>query len=194
MINTIWLILIISGTVAAMFTGNMDKLSDAIFNGLEDTVILTIKLIGPLALWSGILKIARDAKLMELLSRIIKPLFLRLFPEIPENHSACGSILLNISANILGLGNSATPLGIMAMKDLQDLNTRKTTASPAMCTLLALNTSSLTLIPTTIISLRAAHNSQNPSIIIITTIFATTISTITALLFDRTFRYFTGNV
>src|SRR6056297_1363119 len=190
MINTIWLMLIISGSVAAMFTGNMDQLSDAIFNGLEDTVIITIKLIGPLALWSGVLKIARDAKLIDFLSKLIKPIFKRLFPEIPEDNSASGSILLNLSANILGLGNSATPLGIMAMKDLQKLNNNKTTASPAMCTLLALNTSSITLIPTTIISLRAAHNSHNPSIIIITTIFATTVSTITAFLFDRTFRFF----
>jgi len=190
MINTIWLMLIISGSVAAMFTGNMDQLSDAIFNGLEDTVIITIKLIGPLALWSGVLKIARDAKLINFLSKLIKPIFKRLFPEIPEDNSASGSILLNLSANILGLGNSATPLGIMAMKDLQKLNNNKTTASPAMCTLLALNTSSITLVPTTIISLRAAHNSQNPSIIIITTIFATTVSTITAFLFDRTFRFF----
>src|SRR6056297_2308339 len=190
MINIIWLVLIVIGILTAMLTGNMDKVSEAIFNGIEDTVNISIKLIGPLALWSGIMKIARDAKLTELLSKLMKPIFSKLFPEIPDNHPASGSILLNLSANILGLGNSATPLGIMAMKDLQDLNNNKTTASPAMCTLLALNTSSITLIPTTIISLRAAHNSHNPSIIIITTIFATTVSTITAFLFDRTFRFF----
>ncbi len=193
MINIIWLILIVIGTLTAMITGNMDKLSEAIFNGIEDTVNISIKLIGPIALWSGIMKIARDAKLTELLSKLIKPIFSKLFPEIPDNHPASGSILLNLSANILGLGNSATPLGIMAMKDLQELNNNGLTASPAMCTLLALNTSSLTLIPATIISLRAAHNSQAPSIIILTTIFATTVSTVTALLLDRTFRIFSGN-
>ena len=193
MINIIWLVLIVIGILTAMLTGNMDKVSEAIFNGIEDTVNISIKLIGPLALWSGIMKIARDAKLTELLSKLMKPIFSKLFPEIPDNHPASGSILLNLSANILGLGNSATPLGIMAMKDLQDLNNNSISASPAMCTLLALNTSSLTLIPATIISLRAAHNSQVPSIIILTTIFATTVSTVTALIFDRTFRIFSGN-
>ncbi len=193
MINTIWLILILSGTITAILTGNMETLSDAIFNGLEDTVEISLKLIGPLVLWSGLMKIARDADLTKLISRLFKPIFSFLFPEIPGNHPAAGSIILNLSANLLGLGNSATPLGILAMKDLQKLNSNKKTASPAMCTLLALNTSSLTIIPTTIISLRAAHNSQNPSIILITTIFATTISTFTALLFDRVFRVFYRN-
>ncbi len=178
--------------MVAVFNGGMDKVADAIFKSLTESVDISIKLLGPIALWLGIMNIARESGLTKVMARIIKPLFKFVFPDVPPEHPAAGSILLNISANILGLGNSATPLGISAMKDLQQLNPDKSTASPAMCTLLALNTSSLTLIPATIISLRAAHSSINPAIIMVSTIFATSVSTLTALLLDKTFRIFYG--
>jgi len=136
------------------------------------------------------MNIAKKSGLTVLISRLIKPFFHFLFPDIPDKHPAAGAIILNISANILGLGNSATPIGIKAMQELQSLNKDKEKASAAMCTLLALNTSSITLIPTTIISLRVAAGSVNPAVIIISTIFATMVSTITALIFDKSFRMF----
>src|SRR6056297_2433523 len=98
MINTIWLFLILGGTITAMLTGRMEILANSIFSGLEETVEITIKLIGPLVLWSGLMKIARDADLIKILSRLFQPIFSFLFPKIPENHPAAGSILLNLSA------------------------------------------------------------------------------------------------
>mgnify|MGYP006299000277 CR=1 FL=1 len=190
MINIIWFFLIISGIIISMVNGEIDQITEMIFKSTSDSVNIAIKLLGPMALWSGLMKIAKKAELTELLARIIKPIFKKVFPDIKDNDSVMGAILLNISANILGLGNSATPLGIKAMEELQDLNLNKEIASRAMCTLLALNTSSLTIIPATIISLRAANNSINPAIIMVTTIFSTTISTITALLLDKTFSSF----
>ncbi len=191
MINIVWLILIISGFIAAVWTGKINEISEAIFTGATDSVQISIKLMGPMALWLGIMNVAKKAGLTKLLGKIIKPFFRLIFPDIPEDSPATGAILFNFSANILGMGNSATPMGIKAMQELQKLNPDKSKASPAMCTLLALNTSSLTLIPATIISLRAATGSSYPTIITISTIFATTVSTITALLLDKTFRLFT---
>lgn len=192
MVNLLWLALIIVGITTAMINGKMDEVSQSIFAGAVDTVEILIKLIGPMALWLGLMNIARESGLTDLLAKIIKPLLNFIFPEIPDNHPASGSILLNLTANMLGLGNSATPLGIKAMQDLQDLNNKKNSASISMCTLLALNTSSVTLVPATIISLRAAAGSSKPALILITTFFATSASTVTALILDKIFRYFTG--
>jgi spore maturation protein A len=189
-INIIWIFLILIGVIVASFTGNMDEVSRAVFIASSDSIEILIKLIGPISLWLGLMNIAKKSGLTVLISRLIKPFFHFLFPDIPDKHPAAGAIILNISANILGLGNSATPIGIKAMQELQSLNKDKEKASAAMCTLLALNTSSITLIPTTIISLRVAAGSVNPAVIIISTIFATMVSTITALIFDKSFRMF----
>ncbi|QTL98336.1 nucleoside recognition protein [Iocasia frigidifontis] len=191
MINYLWLGLIITGFIVGGITGQIDKVSEAIFQGAEDSVRLTIDLLGPIALWLGIMNIAQKSGFTQLLGRLIKPLINLIFPGIPDGHPARGAIVLNMVANMLGLGNSATPLGIKAMQELQDINPKKERASFAMCTLLALNTSSITIIPATIISLRVACNSNNPTIIIVSSIFATSISTVTALFFDRFFRVFT---
>ena len=191
MINYVWLFLIACGVITAMVTGNMEELTEVIFNSAITSIDLAIKLLGPMILWSGLMKIAEESKLTHLIAKIIKPIFKRIFPDIPPGDPASGTILMNFSANLLGIGNSATPLGIKAMQDLQRLNQDKDRASPAMCTLLAINTSSMTLIPATIISMRAASGSIAPGIIIITTIFATSISTITALVLDKSARMFT---
>ncbi|MFW5976518.1 MAG: nucleoside recognition domain-containing protein [Bacillota bacterium] len=190
MINSVWFFLICFGILISMINGEISQLSEIIFESSFKSVEIAFRLIGPMALWSGLMKIARESNLTELIAVKIKPFFRLLFPDIKNNNSAMGMILLNLSANIFGLGNAATPLGIKAMEELQKVNPVKSTATPAMCTLLALNTSSLTLIPATIISLRAANGSHNPALITITTIFATGISTITAILLDRTFRVF----
>jgi spore maturation protein A len=192
MINYVWYFLIGSGIVTAMLTGGMNKVTEAIFQSAIMSIDLAIKLLGPMILWSGLMKIAEESNLTNLIARLIKPVFHRIFPQIPPGDPAAGTILMNLSANLLGIGNSATPLGIKAMQDLQRLNPDQNKASPAMCTLLAINTSSLTLIPATMISLRAATGSVAPGIIIISTIFATTISTITAIVLDKTARMFSG--
>jgi len=190
MINIFWILLIFTGIIVSFINGQGEEITNIIFQASKETIEIAIKLAGPIALWSGMMKIAKDSEMMELLARIVKPVFKYIFPDIAEKDDALGAILLNISANIMGLGNSATPLGIKAMEELQKLNPKKNRASPAMCTLLALNTSSLTLIPTTVISFRVASGSVNPTIIILTTIFATVISTITAIIFDKIFRLF----
>ncbi|MDI3547634.1 MAG: spore maturation protein [Halanaerobiales bacterium] len=190
MINLLWLGLIFTGIIVAAFTGQMDKVSEAIFQGTSDSVQILLKLIGPMALWLGLMNIAQKSGLTELIGKLIKPVFRLIFPDIPEDHPAAGAIIMNMSANMLGLGNSATPLGIKAMQELQDLNSESERASFAMCTLLALNTSSITLIPATIISLRAVTGSTNPAAILVSTLMATIFSTITALLLDKIFRLF----
>jgi spore maturation protein A len=126
-----------------------------------------------MTLWMGMLEVARQAGLIRLLSRLVRPLTILLFPDVPPQHPAMGSIIMNISANILGLGNAATPFGLKAMQELQKLNPRSDTASNAMCTFLALNTSSVVLIPATIIAVRVATGSANATEIVAPTIFAT---------------------
>jgi spore maturation protein A len=190
MINLLWLILIASGIVVGALTGRMDQVSEAIFQGATDSIQILLKLIGPMALWLGLMNIARESGLTEQIGRIIKPLLRFLFPDLPDGHPATGAIIMNLSANMLGLGNSATPLGIKAMQELQSLNSNNQRASFAMCTLLALNTSSITLIPATIISLRVATGSSKPTVILISTIAATSFSTLTAVILDRVFRIF----
>ncbi len=191
MMNLIWSLLVIIGIIVSIINGQIEELASSIFQASTNTMEIAIRLAGPMALWSGMLKIAREADLTKLMAKIIKPVFKLIFPEIVDDDAALGAILLNISANIMGLGNSATPLGIKAMKELQRLNKDHRRASRAMCTLLALNTSSLTIIPATVISLRAASGSVNPALITVTTIFATSISTLTAIFMDKTFRIFT---
>ncbi len=192
MINIVWLGMIGAGIITALLNGNMNEVSNSIFNGAEESVKIIIKLIAPMTLWLGILNIAREAGLTKKIANFIKPLFKFLFSSIPANSEAAGAIIMNLSANLLGMGNSTTPLGIKAMQELNKLNTDKSIASPAMCTLLALNTSSVTIIPATIISLRASYGSINPAIIIFSTFIATSISTITAIILDKSFRIFYG--
>ena len=194
MINILWFLLIITGFIVAAYNGKISLLTTAIFQAVEDSVTLVYKLLGPMSLWLGLMNIAQKSKLSESIAKILKPLIRRIFPEIPEGDPAAGAIIMNLTANLLGLGNSASPLGIKAMQELDRLNNHSKNASPAMCTLLAINTSSITIIPSVIISLRAANGSSYPAVIIISTLFATTISTITALILDRFFRLFKNKI
>lgn len=185
MVNYIWMFMIVSGVVAAAVQGEMDLVTQAALTGAKEAVALCIGLISILVFWMGMMRLAQDAGLLEKLSRLLQPVAGFLFPDVPKNHPAIGYILSNMSANFFGLGNAATPMGLKAMEELQKLNPDPKTATPAMCTLLALNTSSLTLIPTTIIGIRMEHGSVNPTEIIGTTIAATCLSTLTAILLDR---------
>ncbi|MBA4495650.1 nucleoside recognition domain-containing protein [Paenactinomyces guangxiensis] len=188
MINYIWLFMIISGVIAAVVQGRLDLVTTAALNGAKDAVAVCMGLISILVFWLGMMRIAQDAGLLEKLARLLKPFARFLFPNVPYDHPAMGYILSNMSANLFGLGNAATPMGLKAMEELQKLNPDPKTASPAMCTLLALNTSGLTLIPTTIIGIRLKHNSADPTEIIGPTILATLVATIIAVMLDRYYR------
>jgi spore maturation protein A len=188
LIDFIWLLLFCVGIVTAMFTGKMDSVSKAVLDGAEIGVELSIGLISVIAFWLGIMNIAEKAGIVRWLADRLKPVGRFLYPSVPEDHPAMGSILMNMSANILGVGNAATPLGLKAMQELQTLNDDKDTASDAMCTLLAINTAGITLIPTTVIAFRMQFGSANPTSIVGTTILATAMGTVGAVVLDRLFR------
>ena len=190
LIDFIWLLLFCAGLVTAMFTGKVDAVSKAVLGGAESGVELAIGLISVIAFWLGIMNIAEKAGLVEWLSKVLRPVGRFLYPSVPPDHPAMGSILANMSANILGLGNAATPLGLKAMQELQTLNPDKETASDAMCTLLAINTASITLIPATVIAVRMQYGSAHPTSIVSTTLLATTFGTIAAVILDRLYRRF----
>ncbi|MCR8642339.1 nucleoside recognition protein [Paenibacillus sp. N1-5-1-14] len=178
----------VAGFAVAAIQGNVEVATQAVFEGAKSGVTVCFGLISILVFWLGIMRIAEDAGILRKLSAWLRPVVQFLFPSVPSNHPAIGYIMSNMSANILGLGNAATPMGIKAMQELQRLNGNKEIASPAMCTLLALNTSSVTLIPTTLIAIRMNYNSLNPAEIVGTTLLATLVSTAAAIMIDRWYR------
>lgn len=181
MLNYIWLGLMAIAIFVGALNGRLPEVTNAAFEYAEIAVDIALGLIGIMALWLGIMKIAQEAGIVTMLAKVIKPISKRLFPEIPPDHPVIGAMVLNIAANWLGLSNAATPLGLKAMEELQKLNKNKDTASNAMATFLALNTGSITLIPATIIGVRVSLGSANPTEIIGTTIFASTFATIFAV-------------
>lgn len=189
MVNWIWFLMIFIGIITAALQGNIGVINHAAFEGAKIGVTISFGLISILVFWLGMMKVAEEAGLLKIISRLLRPFLQWLFPEIPKDHPALGYIITNMTANIFGLGNAATPMGIKAMQELQKLNLHKDKASASMSTLLALNTSSLTLIPTTVIAIRMTYHSANPTEIVGTTILATIFSTIAAILLDRWYRY-----
>jgi spore maturation protein SpmA len=181
MLNWIWLGLLTVAALVAGFTGRLPSLTDGAIKAAETSVSVAVGLIGVMALWLGLMRLAERSGLVASVARLLRPLLRRLFPDVPEGHPAMGSMVLNIAANALGLTNAATPLGLRAMRDLQTLNPRPDTATNAMCTFLAINTGSVQLIPTTAIAILAANGSTNPTVIIGTTLLATLCSSITGL-------------
>lgn len=188
MVHLIWASMAIIGIVYAMFNGTMDEVNEAVFNSASEAVTLSIGLISVLVFWLGLMRIAEKASILTFLSRVFKPLITRLFPEIPKDHPAMGYILSNFIANLFGLGNAATPMGIKAMKEMKELS-GSDHASRSMITFLVINTSSLTLIPTTVIAIRMQYNSAMPTEIVTTTVIATFITTTVAIIIDRIFYY-----
>ncbi|MBA1334799.1 MAG: Spore maturation protein A [Firmicutes bacterium] len=182
MINAIWLFLIASGVVLAVFKGTMEEVSAAVLGSVSSSVELFLGLVGVMALWMGLMRIAEKSGLVGTISRGIRPVMHALFPAVPPNHPAMGAMVMNVTANMLGLGNAATPLGINAMKELQKLNPRPSVATNAMCTFLVINTSSVQLIPATVIGLRLAADSGNPTEIVGTALIATTVSTLAGII------------
>jgi spore maturation protein A len=188
MVNFIWLFFIVAGFVVAALKGNIELVTQAAFDGAKSGVTVCFGLISIMVFWLGMMRIAEDAGLLQKMASLLRPFVRFLFPSVPKDHPALGYIMSNMSANILGLGNAATPMGIKAMQELQLLNPNKDMASPAMCTLLALNTASITLIPTTLITIRMNYNSVNPAEIVGTTLMATFISTLAAIFVDKWYR------
>jgi spore maturation protein SpmA len=180
-INIIWLTMILMSVAAASWTGRMDAVTTAAFDSAKAAVTLAIGLIGAMALWLGIMKVMEVAGALKMIARAVRPVMTRLFPDVPHDHPAMSSMIMNIAANMLGLGNAATPLGIKAMTELDKLNPEKGRATNSMCLFLAINTSSVTLLPLGVIAVRAAAGASNPASILIPSIFATTVSTITAI-------------
>lgn len=185
-ITTAWQQLGWSGEGAAP----MDQLSTAMVETAGGAVELAIGLVGVMTLFLGLMKVAEAGGLLTILARLIRPLMVRLFPEVPAEHPAMGAMILNMSANALGLGNAATPFGIRAMQELERLNPHPGTASNAMVLFLAINTSSITLLPTGVIALRAAAGSADPAGILPTTLVATFCSTLAAILAAKFYRRF----
>jgi spore maturation protein SpmA len=195
-----WIVFIAFGSAAwrqlatardAAGGGAMEQLSQAMVDSAGSAVELAIGLIGVMTLFLGLMKVAEAGGLLKIISRLIRPLMVRLFPDVPPDHPAMGAMILNLSANVMGLGNAATPFGIRAMQELDRLNPHPGTATNAMVLFLAINTSSVTLLPTGVIALRAAAGSANPAGILPTTLFATFCSTLVAIVTAKMLqRYF----
>jgi len=177
-----------SGIVVAGINGQIEVVTKAALDAAREAVNLCLNLVGVMCLWLGIMRIAEQAGAVEALAKLLRPVTVRLFPSIPPHHPAMGAIILNLSANILGLGSAATPFGLRAMQEMQKLNEKKDEASEAMCTFLAMNTSCITLVPATIIAVRVSFGSTNPTEIVGPTIIATAFSMLMAVTSDYLIR------
>lgn len=185
MLNFLWPIFIIISIIYAIIVGNLNELNIAINTSAENAVSLTLTLIGTTCLWSGIMEIASNTNIIMFFQKILEPIVLFLFPNVKKNEKAFNNIIMNIIANILGLGNAATPLGIQAMEELQKDNLDKSALSDNMMMLIVLNTSSLQLIPTTIIAIRTSLKSVNPTKIIFPIWFSTICAGIVGVLVTK---------
>ncbi|MCG8401721.1 MAG: spore maturation protein [Firmicutes bacterium] len=190
MVNIIWLGMMVIGILVAGWNGRIEVVTEAALKGAQIGVQTAMDLIAIITFWLGIMKLAEAAGLVRALARMVQPITAFLFPSVPREHPAMGAIVMNLSANILGLGNAATPMGLIAMQELKKLNRGDPkSASDAMCTFLALNTSCITLIPTTIIGIRLIYGSADPTEIVGTTVFATALGMTVAICMDRLLRY-----
>ena len=185
MVNIIWFFLIIVGIVYAFLTGSLDKINNTIIESTKVSLDMLLKIFPVLALWMGFMDIAEKSKLLDKFSKLISPILTKLFPDIPKNHPSLSYIASNVIANVFGLGSAATPFGLKAMESLQELNDKKDTATRSMITFLVLNTSGLTIVPTTIISLRLMYGSLEPTKIVGACLISTTFATVGGLIIDR---------
>ena len=181
MLNYIWLALVLLAVILGGSTGRMEAISEGAFNAAQAAATLALGLIGIMALWLGVMRLAERAGLVQLLARALQPVMRRLFPDVPRDHPANGAMVMNMAANMLGLGNAATPLGLRAMEHLERLNPHPGTATNAMCTFLAINTSSIQLIPATTVAILSSAGSVRPSAIIGTAFMATICSTVVGI-------------
>jgi len=190
MLNYIWFGLMAIAVVVAAFNGTAEAVTKGAVDSAKTAVEIAIGLIGIMTLWLGVMRVAEASGLVSMLGRALRPLLRWLFPEVPPSHPAAGAIVLSLAANLLGLSNAATPLGIKAMEELQSLNDRKDTATNSMVTFMALNTSGVQLIPATMIGVLAAAGSRNPTVIIAASIIATFLGTVAAVVAAKVLQRF----
>ncbi|MEI9892813.1 MAG: nucleoside recognition domain-containing protein [Chthoniobacter sp.] len=177
MLNWIWLAFLVIAVLVGGFTGKLPQMTTGAFEAASDAVMkIALPLVGVMAIWLGIMRLAERSGLVQLIARALRPLLRILFPEVPADHPAMGAMVMNMAANMLGLGNAATPLGLRAMSLLERLNPRPGTATNAMCTFLAINTASIQLVPTTAIAILAVNHAQNPTAIVLPAFLATCIA------------------
>ena len=187
MLNIIWPIFIIISYVYATMTGNIDKVNVEIFNSVNEAVSLSISLLGSMCLWCGIMKIAQSTSIILKFTKFLNPIMNWLFPDLKEDKKAKQQIAMNMTANILGIGNASTPLGLKAMETLQKNNSNKERLSDSMAMLIVLNTASLQIIPTTIIAIRVSLESKNPTAIIVPVWIATICAAIAGIISVKLF-------
>ena len=190
MMNYIWFGLMAVALVVAAVNGTAEAVTKGAVESATSAVQIAIGLVGIMTLWLGMMRVAEAAGLVSLVGRALSPLLRRLFPDVPPGHPAAGAIVLAVAANVLGLNNAATPLGIKAMEELQTLNPDKETATNAMVTLMAVTTSGVQLIPATMIGVLLAAGSTNPTAIIAPSIVATFIGTVAAVIAARVLQRF----
>lgn len=181
MLNKIWPIFIIISFIYAFFSGNIDKVNSGIFESTKSAVELSLTFLGTMCLWNGIMQIAYKSKLINRIVKILNPIIKRIFPEIKKDEKIKKEVSMNIIANIFGMGNAATPLGIKAMTSMQEVNTKKDTLSDSMMMFIVINTASLQIIPTTVIAIRTSLNSSNPTSIVVPVWVATIFSIIAGI-------------
>ena len=198
MMNYIWVGLVVIAVIAGAFTGTMEGVLNNIFDFANTAVEIALGLIGIMAFFCGLMKVMQEAGICDKLAKGIAPVMTKLFPEVPKDHPAMSAMALWIAANMLGIGNAATPFGLKAMRELQTLNPTKSIATNAQCMMLAIGTTSVTLLPVTVLGLRAAVQSDGAAEIIVPVIIATTISTVVGivctLIFQKTKRWKWENV
>lgn len=194
MVNIVWGVFIIIGIIFGLLTGKMEIINNEVITSGKAALDLLLEMLPMLALWMGLMAIAEDSGLLKFIAKKLSFILRFLFPKIPKDNEALGLIASNVAINMAGLGSAATPCGLKAMKELQKINEKKDTASSSMITFLVLNTGGVTIIPTTIISMRAMYGSINPTEIIPTCIIATFFSNICGLILDYFIRRKNGNV
>ena len=181
MLNIIWPVFIVASIIYALIFGNIENVSNEVFNSANSAVQLTLTFLGTICLWNGIMEIAKKTSLINILSKILGPFIKFLFPELKNNKQARDEISMNMVANLLGLGNAATPLGLKAMKTMQKDNLQKDTLTNSMAMFIVINTASLQLIPTNVIAIRNSLGSVSPSGIIVQVWIATVVSAIVGI-------------
>lgn len=185
--NKIWGYIIIISVIVGVFTGKVELLTTCVFDSAKSTIETCLNIFGIIAIWSGLMKIAEQTGLIEKMQRLVYPLVRILFPEVPKNSRATSNIAMNIGANIIGLGNVATPLGIKAMEELQKENKNKKRLSKSMMMFLVLNMASIQLIPTTVIALRTTYGSENPVRIVVPVLIASFVSAFVGVMIVKLF-------
>lgn len=185
MLNILWPLFIIVSLIYAIVLGRVSEVNLEIFNSVENAVQMSIKLLGTISLWNGIIKIAEKTSLIDKLKKILNPILKFLFPDINENDKAYGEISMNMVANIMGLGNAATPLGLNAMQSMQKQNNNKKELSNSMAMFIIINTASIQIIPTTVIAIRSSLGSNNPTQMILGVWIATIGAAVSAIIITK---------